>query len=252
MPRDARNSSSTGIYHIMLRGINRQDIFGDEEDIERLLETIKKYKEVSQYQIYAYCVMSNHIHMLIKETEDSISNIIKRISSSYVFWYNKRYERCGHLFQERFKSEAVENDEYFLTVVRYIHQNPIKAGVVKGISDYKWSSYNEYMDRAVIVDSDFVLDMLSPDRKSAIELFRSFNIQKNNDACLEIDEKVRVSDSKLRECLLNLGIVNPREMRQLDKSKRDDIIKKLKSINGITIRQLSRMTGISKSVLDRV
>lgn len=161
LPRDARNSSSTGIYHIMLRGINRQDIFGDEEDIERLLETIKKYKEVSQYQIYAYCVMSNHIHMLIKETEDSISNIIKRISSSYVFWYNKKYERCGHLFQERFKSEAVENDEYFLTVVRYIHQNPIKAGVVKGISDYKWSSYNEYMDRAVVVDAGITIRQLS-------------------------------------------------------------------------------------------
>lgn len=236
----------------MIRGINRQNIFEDEEDIERLLETIKKYKEISQYQLYAYCIMSNHIHMLIKEQEESISNTIKRISSSYVFWYNKKYERCGHLFQERFKSEAVENDEYFLTVVRYIHQNPIKAGLVKGISDYKWSSYNEYIDRAVVVDADFALDMLSPDRKSAIELFRIFNSQNDNDTCLEIDEKVRISDSELRECFFKLGIVNPREMGQLDKSKRDEIIKKLKSINGITIRQLSRMTGISKSVIDRV
>lgn len=100
MPRDARARSESGIYHIMLRGINRQDIFLDEEDAERLLETIKKYKEVSKFNIFAYCVMSNHIHMLVREVEESISNTIKRISSSYVFWYNKKYERCEHLFQE--------------------------------------------------------------------------------------------------------------------------------------------------------
>lgn len=81
--------------------------------------------------------MSNHIHMLVREIEESISNTIKRVSSSYVFWYNKKYERCGHLFQERFKSEAVESDEYFLTVLRYIHQNPVKAGMTKSILDYR-------------------------------------------------------------------------------------------------------------------
>ncbi len=127
MPRSIRNKSESGIYHIMLRGINRQDIFEDEKDIQKLLETIKKYKEISQFEIYAYCIMSNHVHLLIKELGESISDVVKRISSSYVFWYNKRYERCGHLFQERFKSEAVENYEYFLTVLRYIHQNPMKA-----------------------------------------------------------------------------------------------------------------------------
>ena len=75
--------------------------------------------------------------MLVREIEESISNTIKRVSSSYVFWYNKKYERCGHLFQERFKSEAVESDEYFLTVLRYIHQNPVKAGMTKSILDYR-------------------------------------------------------------------------------------------------------------------
>lgn len=80
--------------------------------------------------------MSNHVHLLLKETEDTISNVVKSISGRYVFWYNKKYEPCGHLFQERYKSEAVENDEYLLTVLRYIHQNPIKVGMVKDISTY--------------------------------------------------------------------------------------------------------------------
>lgn len=250
LPREARKISNTGVYHIMLRGINRQNIFEDQEDMERLLETIRKYKEVSKNQIYAYCLMSNHIHLLIKERENSISDFIKRMSSSYVLWYNKKYERCGHLFQDRFKSEVVENDEYFLTVVRYIHQNPIKAGLAQGIADYKWSSYNEYMDRAVIVDSEFVFDTLSNDRKNAIELFRDINSQTSDDSCLEIDEKARVSDSEIEEYFLNLGF-NPGGIRHLDKSKRDEVIKKMKSLSGISIRQLSRVTGISKSVIDR-
>jgi len=201
LSRDARVRSKSRIYHIMLRGINRQDVFEDDEDVERLLETISKYKEVSKFEIFAYCIMSNHIHLLVREKEESVSNAIKRISSSYVFWYNKKYERCGHLFQERFKSEAVESDEYFLTVLRYIHQNPIKAGIAKNILDYRWSSYREYIEKALIIDIDFALEMLLPDRKKVVELFRNFNIQNNNDMCLEDEGKLRVSDSEVKDIL---------------------------------------------------
>lgn len=252
LPRDARNRSESGIYHIMLRGINRQNIFEDEQDIERLLETIKRYREVSMCEIYAYCIMSNHIHILTKEVEESISDTIKRISSSYVFWYNKKYERCGHLFQERFKSEAVENDEYFLTVLRYIHQNPIKAGIVKDIKQYKWSSYREYLGEAVIINPDFALDIFSSDRKSAIELFCSFNNQKNNDICLEDNEKFRLSDLELKQLLIKLGVVDPKELKNKDRTKRAEIIKKVKEVNGVTVRQLSKITGISKSQIGRM
>jgi putative transposase len=121
MPRVARGRSSSGIYHIMLRGINRQIIFEDEEDKTRFLETLRKYKDISKYQLYVYCLMDNHIHLLVKESGETISEAIKRISSSYVYWYNTKYERCGHLFQDRFKSEIVENTTYFFTVLRYIY-----------------------------------------------------------------------------------------------------------------------------------
>ncbi|MEA4961018.1 REP-associated tyrosine transposase [Lutispora sp.] len=252
MPRDARNRSESGIYHIMLRGINRQNVFEDEQDIERLLETIKKYKEVSKCEIYAYCIMTNHFHMLVKEVDESISDTIKRISSSYVFWYNKKYERCGHLFQERFKSETVENDEYFLIVLRYIHQNPMKAGIVKDIAQYKWSSYREYIGKPNIISPDFALDMFSPNRKSSIELFCSFNNQKNSDMCLEDDKKARVSDVELKQLLFKLGVIDSKELKNQDKNKRNEIVRKLKEVNGVTVRQLSRITGLSKSQIGRI
>jgi REP element-mobilizing transposase RayT len=117
----------------MIRGINRQAIFEDDEDRIRFIDTLREYKDISKYEIYGYCLMDNHIHLLIKEIDESISLIIKRISSSYVHWYNTKYERLGHLFQERFRSEVVEDDGYFLTVLRYIHQNPVKAKIAENV-----------------------------------------------------------------------------------------------------------------------
>lgn len=149
MSRYARRKSKSGIYHIMLRGINRQDIFEDDEDRQRLLETIKHYKTVSDYEIYGYCLMSNHVHLLLAEKEEPLSLAIKRISSSYVYWYNWKYGRCGHLFQDRFKSEIVEDEGYLLTVLRYIHQNPVKAGLVKDVKEFAWSSHHEYLGEKI-------------------------------------------------------------------------------------------------------
>ena len=98
MPRKAREKSSTGIYHVVLRGINRQIIFEDDEDYEKLLDTLKEHKETSGYEIHGYCLMSNHMHLLIKEGEEDLGIVFRRIGASYVYWYNRR----GHLFQDRY------------------------------------------------------------------------------------------------------------------------------------------------------
>lgn len=252
MPRRARKMSESGIFHIMLRGINRQTIFEDDEDRQRFLETIRHYKTVSKYEIYSYCLMDNHVHLLIREKEEPISTAIKRISSSYVYWYNRKYERCGHLFQERFKSETVDNEGQLLTVLRYIHQNPLKAGLVKSITEYKWSSYNEYTSKAAMTDIDFALEIFSVDREKAIDLFKRYNNEQNEDKCLEYEEKYRVSDSEVREYVTRFGLFNINELQQLEKSRRNEVIRALKSIEGVTIRQLTRVTGISKSVIGRI
>jgi len=140
--RRLREKSNSSIYHIILRGINKQDIFHDAEDKMRLIETLIYYKNICEYEIYGYCLMDNHIHFLIKEVKETISQAIKRVGVSYVYWYNLKHQRNGHLFQDRFKSEKIEDDRYLLTVLRYIHQNPIKAGIVADVAKYKWSSYS--------------------------------------------------------------------------------------------------------------
>ena len=156
MPRVARKKSSTGIYHVIWRGINRQQIFKDKEDYQRFLETIRFFQGISGYLLYAYCLMSNHVHLLLGEGKESLGISFRRIGASFVYWYNWKYNRWGHLFQDRYRSEAVETDAYFLTLIRYIHQNPIKAGVTKEIQAYPWSSYREYVQKPEFCDTQWI------------------------------------------------------------------------------------------------
>jgi len=194
MPRQAREKSKNGTYHIILRGINQQQIFEEAEDYEKLLEIIKYCKSISEFEIYAYCLMGNHIHLLIKVQKEPIEQIFKRICGRFVYWYNIKYQRVGHLFQDRFKSEPVETTDYLMTVIRYIHQNPVKAGICKEIEDYPYSSFKAYIDRAKIVDTEFILNM------RGLERFVKFNRIKNDDRCLDIAEKaiVRVTDEQAK------------------------------------------------------
>ena len=160
MPRSAREKSENSTYHIMLRGINQQQIFEEEEDYCKFLEILKYYQTVSAYKVYAYCLMGNHIHLLMEFCEEDIGQVFKRIGAKYVYWYNIKYGRKGHLFQDRYKSEPVDDDAYFLTVMRYIHQNPIKAGLCKKVDGYKYSSFQEYKNGTEIIDADYVTEFI--------------------------------------------------------------------------------------------
>jgi len=246
MPRAARLKSKSGIYHIILRGINRQIIFQDDEDKEKFIRTLGKYKEKCGYEIYAYCLMSNHVHILLKENHETLAQIMKRISSSYVYWYNWKYKRCGHLFQERFKSEPVEDESYFLTVVRYIHQNPLKADLIESLDEYKWSSYHEYTKECRIVDRGLGLELISQNSPNKTEAFIRYNLETNNDTCLEIEEKSsRISDEELSAIVKNRYGIDPVRIQNEKEQTQNWILKELKKNEGVSLRQISRITGFT-------
>jgi putative transposase len=254
LPRAERKKSKNGIYHIMLRGINRQDIFEDDEDREKFLETLKRYKEISRYEVYSYCLMSNHIHLLLAEKEEPLSLIIKRISGSYVYWYNKKYKRCGHLFQDRFKSENVDDERYFLTVVNYIHQNPVKAGMSKTVAQYKWSSYPAYLIKEPFINSDFLFELLSTDPNKVIEAFLNYTNNVNStqmDKCLDYEDNFQLTDLESKDIFHRIGFLNVSDLQNKDKSDRDMMLRAMKNVKGVSIRQISRITSISKSVIER-
>ncbi|MBR0365189.1 MAG: transposase [Clostridia bacterium] len=243
MPRQARRKSKNGIYHIMLRGINKQVIFEDDEDYKRFLETVKKYKTICGYSVYAYCLMNNHIHLLIKVGHEDLDLILKRIAGSYVYWYNWKYARTGHLFQDRFKSEPVDSDDYLLTVLRYIHQNPVKAHLCDKLEDYKYSSYRDYIYSSYdLIDKDFIYSVLGSTD------FIKFNNEANDEKCLELNETAhRLTDKEGQDVIQN--ILNGRKIEELTtKQEKEAFIKQLKT-NGFSIRQISRLTGITVGIV---
>lgn len=252
MSRKAREKSRTGIYHVMLRGVNGQIIFEDDEDYRKFLQTIKDYKEQCGYEVYAFCLMSNHIHILLKEGIEDLGMFFRRIGASYVYWYNWKYNRTGHLFQDRYKSEVVEDDKYFLTVLRYIHQNPIKAGIKKDIKNYPWSSYKEYIGSEWLCDTNYALELFSSDTNSALPLFEKFNLQDNNDKCLEYKEKTRLNDTEAAEIIKRVADVKYLNgIKNFENERRNKVIKELKN-SGLSIRQIERLTGISFGVIRKI
>ena len=247
MPRAARRKSESNIYHIMLRGINHQQIFEEAPDYFTFLRILSECKKTTRFDLYAYCLMGNHIHLLVKVNFDNLENIVKIIGSKYVYWYNVKYRRTGHLFQDRFKSEPVETERYFLTVLRYIHLNPIKAKLCKKPQDYLYSSYNQYLINSSFIDSDFLFDIIPK------EYFDSFHYEESECNCLDIDEtpNIRCTDDQAKELIYKYSkCKSVSDFQMLTFEEKRKYIKKICE-SGVSIRQASRLTGELKSVIER-
>lgn len=247
MPRQARKKSESGIYHVMLRGIDRQMIFEDTEDHIHFLKIVKECREQCGFQLYAYCLMGNHVHLLIQVQEDNLETIFKKIGGRYVYYYNVKYQRVGHLFQDRFKSEPINDDAYFLTVLRYIHQNPVKAKLCAKVEVYPYSSFAEYLHESTFVDTSFALGMIDPSE------FKDFNNAPNSDVCLELTEPSRraVTDTQAQEIVRKTSRCNTvTEFQHLEVSKKERYIKKIYE-KGVSIRQISRLTGATKGMVEK-
>jgi len=248
MPRHARRKSKTGIYHVILRGTNRQIIFEDKEDNDKAIEILSKYRAICGYRLFAYCLMGNHIHLLIKTEKEDIDLIVKRIACNYVYWYNLKYRRIGSLFQDRYKSETVESDRYLLAVLRYIHQNPLKAGLCKEISDYKYSSYGDYIKgESGLLDLGFIYSLIDK------ESFVAFSDGNYETECLDVkDSGFRINDVDAMAIIRKVSMCSSSaEFQQLEVGRRDFYIRKLKT-ERLSIRQISRLTGVNFGIVRRL
>jgi len=228
----------------MLRGINKQAIFSDDEDNEKFLYILEDCKAISEFELYGYCLMGNHVHLLMKECKEPLELVLKRIGTRYVYWYNNKYARIGHLFQDRYRSEAVESDPYFSVVLRYIHQNPKKAALCKLISEYKWSSYKNYISKSGIIDTGLALEIIGKSN------FESFMNEDKDDICLDdTNQERRVSDEEIAAIIEKKLKVKAIMIQNEPKKARNDLLREALRIDGISTRQLSRVTGISANII---
>lgn len=246
MSRKPREKSQTGIYHVMLRGADRRIIFSDEEDDKRFLSIMRKVKQQSGFLLYSYCLMDNHVHLLIEETYEPLGLIFKRIGDSYVHYYNQKYELHGSLFQDRFRSEKVENEAYFLDVLRYICQNPVKAGICSAPYDYPW------LGCSYVTEDSLLIDSISHRSDVGKQDFLAFLDGECSEKHIDYDTGRRLTDREAIAVICKAcACEKVQDIGEWEEEHRDKAVQSARAA-GVSIRQLSRLTAISKPVIERI
>jgi len=249
MSRAPRVLSQTGLYHVMFRGINKMNIFEDDEDFKKMHNIIKELKEAEKFAVYAYCFMTNHVHLFIKEPElGSIKTIMHKMLTRYVVWFNRKYKRSGSLVGNRYKSEAIEDEEYYFALVRYINQNPVRAGIVAEPLNYRWSSYRDYVyGQNAITDIDFTLDMLSEERSNALKMFEELH-QTAETLEFVVNDSKKLTPLQIKRKIIKLVGISAEEIGSMPREDRNNALVTLRKA-GLTIGELERTTGISRGII---
>lgn len=197
MARKPRIEFPGALYHVFARGNRRNRIFLTPKDYERYLSLVKRYKKRYDFRLYAYALMSNHLHLLIETSTIPLSSIMQGLQQTYTQFFNVKYGKVGHLFQGRYKAILCQKDVYLLELIRYIHLNPIRAAVVKSLATYPWTSYSYYLKdrRDDLIDTDFVLSQFGQDRRTARRYYQQFirvGLMQRHEAFLDeiVDQRI--------------------------------------------------------------
>lgn len=176
MARKGRIHIPEAVYHVILRGNNRQDIFADDKDRFRFYSIIDIARQRFTFKIHAFCLMTSHFHLELQVADVPLPKIMQCIAQRYVQWFNWRHHKTGHLFERRYKAILVDTDEYLKELAAYIHLNPVRSRIVKTPEKYKWSSHQAYLRKMTLpwLETDFILSMFSPDPKRAQASFKEF------------------------------------------------------------------------------
>lgn len=248
MPRAARRQSESSIYHVINRGEGKQIIFEDDADRAFFMKRLTDLLERAGGTLLAWCLMDNHFHILVAIPLEQLGPLMHRLQTAYAGYYNRVHGHAGAVFGGRFKSEPVDTDEYLMTVVRYIHENPRKGGLSAGY-DYHWSSYLEYCGEKGFADTAFVLGVFG-----GLGQFKEFHdAQHDGERCLEVGGVPRRSPNdeaarRIADRLLGEGAVA--SLRGADRGTRDLALAALKK-EGLSVRQIQRLTGISLGVISK-
>ena len=243
MPRTARERSAVGLYHVLLRGADGRIIFADDEDCTRFLASLSHAREGDAFLLYSYCLMGSHAHLLIREASVPLETAFKRIGAAYARYYNAKYHQTGRLFQDRFQSEALNDNPHCLDALRFICQNPVKAGLSKNMFSYPWLGCSGVTESRDLLYSP---DVMKEEKRRELVTFLLAPCEFEH---LEVKGPGRLPDDKAEEQLARIANLPPAEIASLDKAKRNAILRMAHDA-GLSIRQLARLTGLGKTVVE--
>lgn len=249
MSTTIRQTSPTGYYHIMQRGVGKQIIFEDEFDYKVYLSKLSAERDQDGIKIVAYCLMDNHVHILLQSSNQIyVSRYMQKLGTSYAKYYNGKYDHNGHVFQNRYKCKIINDQAYLLACIRYIHSNPVKAGI-SSQSAYQWSSYSDYVLNRGITDTELLLPLF--DSIGGFAKFSSKSDDKQYEF-LHLDSKSASYEDGMHIVREYFGMecTDASFVKRLCKPERNKLIHRMKEI-GLTNKQIEHMTGISRSIVQR-
>ena len=237
MARKPRIHYPGALYHVMVRGNNGENVLSEEIHKNKYLDIVASYKEKIGFILYAYCIMDNHVHLLIEVTDVPLSQIMQRIQQVYTQWFNHKYNRTGHVFQQRYKALLCDKDNYLLQLIRYIHNNPVKANFEGGI-EYKWSSHIYYIGKkkSTIVDPSYVLSIFSENKNKAVKQYLQFMNQDDT-------EIIYVNTDELQPT--NIAVKNEKKER-IKNINIDEIIEEVCINENVTIEDITKKTRVQR------
>jgi REP element-mobilizing transposase RayT len=246
-----RVRGESGIYHVVTKGINGENIFNDDNDKEYFIKILARAKRKYNFNLYGYALMSNHIHLLLEEKEyGGISTIMQSIKVSYINYFNKKYGRTGTIYDGRFHSEPIENNDYLIAVLRYIIQNHIKIG-----KTLDWTNYDEIISftKNQLTDRNRILELIfGPKRRHTKKQLVKFLLKKYEKECLEISNNKPVPD-KIAEKIIMAKIKKVVSGKEFVKNihKYSEIVNLIKK-ERVSLFQISRILGIDKNIIYKI
>lgn len=251
MSRSIREESKLGCYHVMQRGAGKQILFEDAQDYNRYYHKLMHCRKDLDFELLAFCLMNNHVHLLVKTNDMRIlETLMRRLGTSYGRYYNGKYSHVGSVFQGRFRSQPINGEGRLLRCVRYIHNNPVKAGLCAR-DKYRWSSYVDYIDGNGITDTEYVLGELGGLR-SFVDFSASLDEKGDEDymdcetAAITIEDGIEIVRKHFGNQIENTFIV-----KRLKRAERDQIIGEMKAA-GLRNKQIELITGVSQEIVRRV
>ncbi len=253
MSKYLREFSNSKIYHIIIKGIDEGTIFYDDEDRNVFLNKLKITKKKFNYLIFAYCLMNNHVHIVLSIENEQLSRGIQSLIIRYASYFNKKYDRKGPFVQNRFNSKKVENQRYFLEVCRYVHRNPEKAGIEE-TNKYKWSSYHEYIGKEVIIDKKILMYYLNNNIDNFIKYTNKYESRQEINKVAEFEMIRKLNDDIVIKIILEkMKFSSVDEIINYFKNEKNyEKIKNLKDIQGSNITQISRIIRVSRYLVKKI
>jgi putative transposase len=249
MSRPLRIQYPNAWYHVMNRGRRGEAVFQSKDDHQRFIDILHEAVELFSLRISAYCLMTNHYHLLVQTPDANLSRCMRHINGIYTQRFNAQYRYDGQLFRGRYKAILVGEDSYLLQLVRYIHNNPLRAGIVQSAEQYEWSSHGGYLSKAKKWDwlhKQFLLSMFSKDQKYQLQLYRSFMAEDENKTFLD-----RMNLKRLPSVLGDNTFVNTIKERFFERKRHIEVpeSKRLAPDTDDILNAVCGMYGIDKAQL---